>query len=256
MNILCIGDVVGSSGCAFLRNHLPYIKKIKSIDMVIANGENSSDGNGILPGSAEYLFDSGVNVITLGNHTYRRKEIYEYLDEHDCIIRPYNFPSTDPGHGIYIYDIGWTKVAVINLMGEIYMDSTSSPFSSIDSILSDASLPIIKILDFHAEATSEKIAMFHYLDGKVSAIFGTHTHVQTADETISDSGTGFITDVGMTGPINSVLGVKPELIIQKLKTKLPVRFDNASGPCKMDCIIYEIDNNSGKCSSLERLSIR
>lgn len=254
MNILAIGDVVGSIGCRFLREHLPQLKKYKGIDLVIANGENSADGNGITPSSAEYLFSSGVTVITAGNHTFRRKECYELFDSEDCLLRPANFPAGTPGKGICIVDMGRVQVGVINLMGVVYMENLDCPFATADALLKKE-LPRITLVDFHAEASGEKGAMGYYLDGRVSAVFGTHTHVQTADECILPNGTGFITDLGMTGPIQSILGVKPELVIQKQKTKMPVRFDLADGNCHMDCVLFEISDKSGKTISIERIKI-
>jgi hypothetical protein len=256
MKVLCIGDVVGKIGCEFLRKKLPQLKKFKNIDLVICNGENSSDGNGITPSSAEHLFDSGVNVITLGNHSFRRREAYSYLDETPYIIRPANFPeSTTPGVGFCTVDMGRVQVKVINLMGTMFMENgLDSPFDKIDYILKDNDDKIV-IVDFHCETTSEKLAMAHYLDGKVSALFGTHTHVQTSDEQVFPQGLGYITDVGMTGPLNSILGVKPEIIIEKFKTRMPARFDLQNGDCKMECIVFDIDEKTGKTNSCERLRI-
>ena len=256
MRILCIGDVVGSKGCAFVREKLPSMKKYYNADVVICNGENSADGNGVLPTSADSLFASGVDVITLGNHTFRRKEIFSYLEDSQFIIRPINFPeSTTPGVGKCVLDLGRAQITVINLMGNVYMgDSFACPFETMDKVLKDVDTKIT-VVDFHAEATGEKGALAHYLDGRVSAIFGTHTHVQTADEQILPNGTGYITDVGMTGPVNSVLGIKSELIIEKLKTKLPVRFEVAQNPYKLDAVLFDIDNSSGKCLSVERISV-
>ncbi|MBE6732207.1 MAG: TIGR00282 family metallophosphoesterase [Ruminococcaceae bacterium] len=256
MNILCIGDVVGGNGCNFLRSKLSSLKRTYGIDLVIANGENASDGNGITVSSARHLFDSGVDIITLGNHTYRRAEVYDYLDETESILRPYNFPEGAPGHGLVIYDMGIRSVAVINLMGQMYMDNVDCPFAALDKILKENDLPKIRIVDLHAEATGEKRAFAYFADGRVSAVFGTHTHVQTADECILPKGTGYITDVGMTGTIESVLGVKPELVIKKCKTKLPVRFDYEQGECKMDMVLFDIDEKTGLCRGVKRLSIR
>lgn len=255
MNILVIGDVVGSVGCEFLRSKLPNLKRIKGIDLVIANGENSADGNGITPKSAEYLYDSGADVITTGNHTYRRKEIYEYFDTQTHLIRPANYPDSAPGKGICIVDMGRIRVAVMNIMGTVYLENLRCPFETLDRLLGTEDLPKICILDFHAEATGEKRALGYYADGKLSAIFGTHTHVQTADACILPAGTGYITDTGMTGPIESALGVKSELVIQKFLTKLPVRFENAPGPCKMDCTLFTVDEASGLCTAAERMCI-
>ena len=233
MQILCIGDVVGSHGCDFLRRTLPAFKRTKGIDVVIANGENSSDGNGIT------------------------REFYDYIDESDCVIRPANFPPEAPGKGMTVLDLGRTQIAVINLMGNVYLDEhLACPFRTLDTLLKTPDLPKICIVDFHAEATGEKRAFGYYADGRVSAVFGTHTHVQTADETVLPKGTGYITDVGMTGPINSVLGVRAELVIKKQISKMPVRFDFADGPCKLDCILFDIDEKTGLTRSTERFSLR
>ncbi|MEE3499363.1 MAG: TIGR00282 family metallophosphoesterase, partial [Ruminococcus bromii] len=256
LRILCIGDVVGSIGCDFLRSKLPALKQIKGIDFVICNGENSSDGNGITPSSAKFLFDSGVDVITLGNHTYRRKEAYDFIDENPFVVRPSNFPENlAPGVGIRNIDTGRRIISVINVMGNMCMDNNlDSAFDSIDKMLSKAESKII-IVDFHAETTSEKRAMGYYLDGKISAMFGTHTHVQTSDAQVLPNGSGYISDVGMTGTIHSVLGVKTDIIINKFKTRLPARFDLASGDCKMECAVFDIDDKTGKCISAESLRI-
>ena len=257
MKILCIGDVVGTVGCSFLRAHLPAFKKLHEIDLVICNGENSADGNGITPRSADYLFASGVDVITLGNHSFRRPEIFTYLDEKPNIIRPYNYPSAStPGRGVCEIDMGFTTVTVINLMGQESMDThPDNPFNAIDKILKDIYSRIIMV-DFHAEATSEKRAMGLYLNGRVSAVFGTHTHVMTADAEVLSEGTGYITDLGMTGTIDSVLGVKKEIILNRFLTKLPARFDYADGPAKLDCTIFELDRKSGKCVSVSSYELR
>lgn len=256
MRILCIGDVVGKIGCEFLRKKLPLLKKVKGIDVVICNGENSSDGNGITPASADFLFDSGVDVITLGNHSFRRKEVFLYLDEKPYIIRPANYPeATTPGVGVCTLDFGRYSLSVINLIGTMYMEpGLESPFDRIDILLKNIDSRFT-FVDFHAETTSEKLAMGYYLDGKVSAVFGTHTHVQTSDAHVLENGTGYITDLGMTGPLNSVLGVKPEISIEKFKTRMPVRFDLKGGPCKMECAVFELDEKTGKTISVESLRI-
>lgn len=254
MNILAIGDVVGSIGCRFLREHLPQLKKLKGIDLVIANGENSADGNGLTPVSVQFLLDSGVDVITSGNHSFRRKESYELYDSCETLLRPANFPPSAPGKGCCIVDMGRIQVAVINLMGVVYMESMDSPFDTADRLLA-GNLPKITLIDFHAEATGEKRSLAYYLDGRVSAVFGTHTHVQTADEDVLPNGTGYLSDLGMTGPIQSVLGVKPELVIQKMRSKMPVRFDLADGPCRLDGAVFRIDEKTGKTNSVERMQI-
>ena len=255
MNILCIGDVVGSQGCQFLRAHLPALKRTKAIDLVIANGENSADGNGITPASAEYLLDSGVDVITTGNHSFRRRESYELYDSCEALLRPANFPPAAPGCGLRVVDMGRTRVAVINLMGTVYMESLRCPFETLDALLKTPDLPKLVVVDFHAEATGEKRALGFYADGRVTALFGTHTHVQTADECLLPHSTGYISDAGMTGVIDSVLGVKPEIIIGKLRTKMPARFDWAKGPCKMDCVLFSADERTGLCTGVERISL-
>ena len=256
MRILCIGDVVGSVGCRFLRSKLPALKKVKGIDLVVCNGENSADGNGITPVSARFLLDSGVDVITLGNHAYRRREAYELFDESPFIARPANFPEgAAPGRGIVNLDMGRRIVTVINIMGNLFLESgLDCAFDVIDRELKRAEGRII-LVDFHAEATSEKRAMGYYLDGKVSAVFGTHTHVQTSDAQVLPNGTGYITDLGMTGVTHSVLGVKTEIIINKVKTKMPARFDLADGDCRLEGAIFDIDENTGKCKSAESLRI-
>lgn len=255
MKILAIGDVVGTIGCKFLREKLPPLKRAEGIDLVIANGENSADGNGITPVSAKFLFTSGVDIITGGNHSFRRKECFDFYDESPFLLRPANFPEdTTPGKGYTIYDFGRYQVGVINLMGCMYLESLEDPFAVADRLIKKLQTKIT-IVDFHAEATAEKLALAYYLDGKVSAVFGTHTHVQTADEMILPKGTGYITDVGMTGPALSVLGVKPELAIKKFREKLPVRFETAEGKCKMNCILYEINEKTGRSISLKRMEI-
>lgn len=255
VKILAIGDVVGSVGCRFLRERLPALKKQESIDLVIANGENSADGNGLTPSSVQFLFSSGVDVITSGNHAFRRRESYETYESSPSLIRPANFPAaTTPGRGCTVYDMGRLRVTVINLMGCMYMDALDDPYTVIDRILSQTDTAIT-VLDFHAEATAEKLALAYYLDGRISAMFGTHTHVQTADEQILPGGTGYITDVGMTGPLQSVLGVKPELAIKKFREKLPVRFELAAEPCRMDCVLFTVDAKSGRTTEVRRLSL-
>lgn len=256
MRVLCIGDVVAGVGCRFLREKLPALKRSMNVDIVICNGENSADGNGVLPTSADFLFKSGVDVITLGNHSFRRKEIYSYLDEQEFIIRPANFPNgTTPGKGFCVLDCGRYRLAVVNIMGNVYNPTPlDCPFRTVDSILKELDVNII-IVDLHAEATSEKRSIGFYLDGNVSAIFGTHTHVRTADCQILPKGTGYITDVGMTGPRHSVLGVNPDITIENFRNKLPVRFEPLQGECTMDCVLFEIDEKTGKTVYAESFTV-
>lgn len=257
MRILCIGDVVGSAGCDFLRTHLPAFKKLHKVDLTIVNGENSADGNGITPRSADHIFTSGADVITLGNHSFRRGEVFSYLDEKPYIIRPMNYPSsTTPGKGMCTVDMGYAQVTVINLMGQEGIDThLDNPFTMIDRLLPKLDSKIV-LLDFHAEATSEKRAMGLFLDGRVSAVFGTHTHVMTADAEVLLGGTGYVTDLGMTGAIDSVLGVKKEIIINRFLTKLPGRFEYEKSACKMNCTLFDIDNATGKCTSATSYELR
>ena len=254
MNILCIGDVVGTGGCNFLRRHLPQIKKEYSVDFVVANGENSADGNGIMPYSAEHLFASGVDVITTGNHAFKRKEAPSLFENNSKVLRPANLWGDIDGYGYYIADLGRARIAVINLIGTVYMNSAGNPFNVADRLLSKIDADYI-IVDIHAEATSEKLAMGYMLDGRVSAVWGTHTHVPTADAQILPKGTGYITDIGMTGPVDSCLGVRTELSIQKMRTKLPVRFATADGPCAMDGVLFTLDNATGKCTAVKRIRV-
>lgn len=250
MVVLVLGDVVGDAGCEYLRDKLPALKRKYSADVVIANGENSAEGNGILPSSAKHLYDSGVDVITLGNHGLRRREIYDLLEKEDGIIRPANYHSDCPGSGIYIYDNLRFELCVINLQGCVYMQTYENPFTVIDRLLAEIKTPNI-IVDFHAEATSEKVAMGFYLDGKVSAVLGTHTHIPTADARVLENGTGYITDLGMCGSINSVLGVQKEIAIERFRTGLPARFKNEKADIGLCGAVLEIDNKSGKCKSIE-----
>lgn len=257
MRIMCIGDVVGTAGCEFLRSHLSSFKRQQKIDLVICNGENSADGNGITVRSAEHIFTSGADVITLGNHSFRRKEVFPFLDENPFIIRPANYPSAQtPGKGFCTVDMGFATVAVVNLMGQQYMDANlDNPFSAAERILKEIDANII-IVDFHAEATSEKRAMGFFLDGRVSAVFGTHTHVMTADAQVLQGGTGYITDVGMTGVYDSCIGVDKEIILRRFTTMLPERFDYAKGECMMNCVIFDIDRKTGKCTAAQSYELR
>ena len=257
MNILVLGDVVSQCGCEKVRACIPSFKKLKKIDICIANGENSAKGNGITPRSADFLFSSGVDFITTGNHAFRRAEMHDYFDESEFVIRPYNYPAGAPGKGVGIIDMGRVQVGVLNLSGTMFMESLENPFYAADRALEELKSCKIKLVDFHAETTSEKKALGFYLDGKVSAVFGTHTHVQTSDERILSNGTGYITDLGMCGATDSVLGVKKEIVIKKFRTNLPIFFETPEDlPCEINGCIFCIDKKSGKCTDIERVNFQ
>lgn len=255
MRILCVGDVVATPGCQLLSRLLPVVKRQYGVDVCIVNGENAADGNGLTPTAFRTLMDSGADVVTGGNHIFRRRELYDTLDEHPFLLRPANYPCSAPGRGYCVVDRGRYQVAVVNLMGLVYMEPLSCPFETLDAVLKELDRPRFCVVDFHAEATAEKKALAYYADGRISALFGTHTHVQTADEQILPSGTGFITDVGMAGPCDSVLGVCPEQSIAKMKDKLPVRFTAAAGPTAMNAVLFTLDDKTGKTVEVERLII-
>ena len=249
-----IGDVVGNCGVEFLKNNLYTFAKQNAIDMIIANGENAAKGNGLDKDTAHQLFMSGVDVITSGNHIWNKHEMQQIIDEYDNILRPANYPASCPGNGYVLYNAGGVKVLVISLMGTVYLDNFACPFETAERILErEEGSYDLAIVDFHAEATSEKAAFARYFDGRLSAVAGTHTHVQTSDERILPSGTAFITDIGMTGAYESILGVKTECILKKFRTKMPVRFEQADGDCQFNAVILEFDNTSYKAKSIKRV---
>ncbi len=257
LKILVLGDVCGEAGCEALLKNLPRLKKEFSVDLTVVNGENSASSNGISAQSADLIFKAGADVITGGNHTLNRKDIRPVLDSNEFILRPDNMPLAEYGKGYCTVDMGYTKVAVINLLGQVYLDmyKAENPFMWADKLIERAKNDgtNIILIDFHAEATSEKRALGFYLDGKVSAVFGTHTHVQTSDAQILPLGTGYITDLGMSGPINSVLGVEPSIIIDRLKNNAQGRFVAAEGECQLEGIILEVDNKTGKTTYIKTI---
>lgn len=259
MRLFAIGDISGDAGCAFLRENLPEFKRNNNIDVVIANGENSATYNGITPQSADYIFACGVDIITGGNHSLRNESINDYLDNNPFILRPHNLPGAQFGRGYSLIDFGRFSIAVINLSGTIYLErvGASNPFEAVDELLEKAKVDgaDIIVVDFHAEATSEKRAMGFYLDGKASVMFGTHTHVQTSDEQILSKGTGYITDLGMTGPKDSVLGVKKDIIINRLKSNDLSKFIFEDGDCILSGCIFDIDAKNGKTIKTERICL-
>ncbi|HOR85662.1 MAG TPA: TIGR00282 family metallophosphoesterase [Bacillota bacterium] len=253
MNILFIGDVVGRPGRNYLSRNLPRLIEENSIDFTIVNGENSAGGIGITKNTYDELVSLGIDMITLGNHSWVKKEILEFIEESDKLVRPANYPNGAPGMGYRIAEKSGRKIAVINLCGRVYMDCIECPFKTIDAILSDIKEKAdIIIVDFHAEATSEKLAMGWYLDGKVHAVLGTHTHVQTSDERILPCGTAYITDVGMTGPKESVLGVEKETVIRKFMTGMPARFEVAGGEAGIGAAKIQLDD-SNKVIGINRI---
>lgn len=257
VRVLCVGDVVGSQGCDFLRQRLSRFKKENAIDFTVVNGENSAVGNGMTPSSCEHILTSGADVITGGNHSFKRREIYDYLENSHCVLRPVNYNSNVWGKGAVIVDKTSYKIGVVSLMGNAYLDSYENAFSKISTVIDEIrqETPII-IIDFHAEATAEKKAMGYFLDGKVSAVAGTHTHIQTSDCQILKNGTGYITDLGMTGPEESVLGVEKEIIIEKFRNGLAPMFKTAETPCFMQGCIFEIDVKSGRVLTAQSVTVR
>lgn len=251
MNILFIGDVVGQTCSDYLAKKLPSLKRQYNIDLTIVNGENSADGNGITPFSANILLGGGADVITTGNHCFKRREMNELYEESDVIIRPANLGDVY-GKGYCIVDMGRTRIAVVNLIGMAYMDNCDNPYHCVDKLLEEIDTKNI-IVDFHAEATSEKKAMGYYLSGRVSAVIGTHTHVQTADEQILEDHTGYITDAGFTGVKESILGVDKEAIIARLTSYYPQRHTYPEGDIMINGVVLDIDEKTGKCRSIERL---
>ena len=254
MKILAIGDIVGGIAIDYLSKNLSKFVRDNKIDYVIANGENASEIKGLSKNDAETLFNIGVDFITLGNHAFGKKDIYSFLDNNDYrIIRPCNFPSKAPGSAYSIVNIEGYKVLIINALGTMYMTPLNSPFEAIDKILErEKGSYDFAILDFHAEATSEKLAIAHYFDGRISIIFGTHTHVQTADEQVLPKGSAYITDIGMTGPVNSILGTKINTIIDKFILQTPQYFTVAEGEVKVNGVIFDIDPDSIKINSITR----
>jgi metallophosphoesterase (TIGR00282 family) len=251
MLVLAIGDIVGKPGRQAVQALVPDLRKEYGIDLVIANGENAAGGFGLTIGTAQELLDDGVNVITSGNHIWAQKEIIPYLDEDVPVLRPLNYPPGVPGRGYLLKN----KVMVVNLMGRTFMNNLDCPFRAMDALLEGRSSKTkVIIVDFHAEATSEKVAMGHYLDGRVSAVLGTHTHVGTIDARILPGGTAYVTDIGMTGPDDSIIGDDAEAVIQRFLTMMPHRLSVGRGKPVFNAIMVGVDEKSGKATSIERIS--
>jgi metallophosphoesterase (TIGR00282 family) len=265
MRVLFVGDIVGSPGRQIVRDRLADIVAQRQVDLVIANGENSASGFGITPRLAEELLKMGIDVLTGGNHSWDRKEILEYMPHEPRLLRPANFPDGNPGSGLYVGTAkNGVKYAVLNLQGRVFLTPIDDPFRKADSELAKIPADVAFVfVDMHAETTSEKIAMGRYLDGRVTAVVGTHTHVATADEQILAQGTAYITDVGMTGPHGGVIGMDGNGIIAKFLNGLPARFEVASGDVQMNCVLVETEddgprNAAGRlrARSIERLRLR
>jgi len=256
MNILCIGDVVGKPGRLSLKALLPELKAEHGVDFTIVNAENSAGGSGLTSRIAKELFEMGCDVLTLGDHVWDQKELEPYLDETDKVIRPANFPEGAPGKGWTIVEASnGTKVGVVNLLGRVFMRyQVECPFRKLDSILDSLKdKTSIVIVDMHAETTSEKVCMGHYADGRVSALYGTHTHIQTADDTILPNGTAYLTDLGMTGPYDSVIGQDKEDILKRFLTSRPHRFHVAENKAKVCGLVVTIDESTGKARDIKRV---
>ena len=256
MKILVVGDVVGESGLEKLKVELRKIKETENIDFIVVNAENVAGGMGITVNNFNELKKLNIDVITMGNHTWAKKDIFTFIDD-DKIIRPSNYSKGVPGKGYNIYECNGKKIGVINLIGRTNMGVLSeNPFTVVDSILEKIKHKVdIIIVDFHAEATAEKIAMKYHLDGKVNIIFGTHTHVQTADEDITEKGTAYITDIGMTGPKNSVIGMDIKVSIKRFETTLPERYKIATGECMLNAVVFDVDDESNKVKNIKRINI-
>ncbi len=255
MKILFIGDIVGRCGRSCVEQWLPVLRERHGIDLVVANGENAAGGLGITPKILAELLSEGVDVITLGNHTWRKKELAQELDKLDRVIRPANYPAGVPGRGSMVVELqNGCRVGLVNLVGRIYMDPTDCPFTvgarEVEQLRGET--PVI-VVDFHAEATSEKVAMGWHLDGRCTAVIGTHTHVQTADERVLPKGTAYITDAGMTGPHDSVIGIERERVIRRFLTGMPTQFKVAKERPGLCGVIIEADEKSGRARSIQRV---
>jgi len=250
LRILAIGDIIGKPGRKAVKEILPGLYSEYNIDLVVGNGENAAGGLGLTPSTAEELFDSGIDVITTGNHIWAYKEIIPYFDSEPPLLRPLNYPPTNPGRGYLLKN----NVLIVNLVGRVFIGNFDCPFRAMDQLLAEfehKSMPII--VDFHAEATSEKVAMGKYLDGRVSAVLGTHTHVGTIDAHILPGGTAYVTDIGMVGPIDSVIGDDPDSVLDRFLTQIPSRLSVGKGTVSFDAILVEVDEKTGKAVDISRI---
>lgn len=258
MNILFVGDVFGKPGRRILADRLPSLVESHRVDYVIANVENAADGHGVTPRLVEEFLDLGIHCMTSGNHIWDQREILEYIGGQPRLLRPHNYPPGTPGSGVYIGETAaGIRIGVLNMMGRVFMNTFACPFRTVDRILESVNpAPAFWIVDFHAEATSEKIAMGWYLDGRVAAVVGTHTHVQTADERVLPAGTAYITDIGMTGPYDSVIGVEKELALRRFLTYSPVRFRPARKDARFAAVLIDVDEENGKARKIARIFLQ
>lgn len=256
MNILVLGDIVGKPGRKAISTFLSRIIKEYDIQFTIANAENSAGGRGLSRKVMDELLNSGIDVLTMGNHVWDNKEIFNFIDEQRRLIRPANYPGYCPGEGYRVYIAGFNmRIAVINASGRIFLSPLDCPFRVVDDIIAEIKDKTDSIIiDFHAEATSEKLAFAHYFDGRVTAVLGTHTHIQTADERILPKGTAYISDLGMTGPYDSILGMDKDQVIKKLLTQRPVRLEVAKGPVQLQGVVLNLDENCNRVLNISRLS--
>jgi metallophosphoesterase (TIGR00282 family) len=254
-NILMLGDVVGQNALTYLEKKLWNLRRELDVSFAVVNGENVAVGNGIDPESARCLFHAGADVITTGNHVFRRKEVKSYLDDEPRLLRPANYPPACYGSGWYIADADGLRILVINLLGTVFMDPLASPFEVADKIFAENKGKYdLAVVDFHAEATAEKIALGHYLSDRAVAFAGTHTHVATADLTVLPNGCGYMTDLGMCGPVDSILGTDKNAVIERFTTMMPTRFSVATGPIEVQGVIFDVDDYSYKVKNLQRIS--
>ncbi len=257
MRIMLVGDVVGRAGRRAFRTITPQLRSEKSIDVVIVNGENSAGGKGFTRKALDELYAGGADVVTAGNHVWDKKDVFAFVDDEPFLVRPANYPDGTPGKGYCIFPFKAANIAVMNLSGRSFMPALDCPFQKADEILAEiGGQADVVVLDFHAETTSEKLAMGHYLDGRADIVVGTHTHVQTADEQILPGGTAYITDLGMVGAHDSILGVRKEIVIQKFRTGMPVRFDMAEGAAEYAAVIVDIEPNGRRAPQIERILLR
>ncbi len=255
MKILAIGDIVGRVAIDHLKNNLSQKRKEYKIDYIIANGENASDIHGLSCTDARDIYDAGVDFITLGNHTWNKRDLYDFLDDNSHrMIRPANYPSTNPGYGASIVNVNGYRVLIMNVCGVVHLDELSCPFEAVENILEyEQGNYDLSILDIHAEATSEKYALARCFDGKINIMFGTHTHVQTADEQILPGGSAYITDLGMTGPCDGVIGSNTQAVLWRMRKKMPSRLTLAEGAVRANCVLFDVEPN-GKVNSIQRIN--